>query len=157
MKTNTDNSALLSNSHSVAVAELMDPDTQRLIPTHDLSRCLHRTPTGRQCHFSVAEKSASFCSRHTSFHLDNSDSLDLVPVLLGKQRKLNAATDIQRVLGRLFILLAAGRITAKRASTLTYIIQQLLRTLPAVERENNLQSDDEPQQIIFDLPRPKRD
>jgi hypothetical protein len=36
---------------------------------------------------------------------------------------------------------------------MAYTCHLLLRTLPAIERE----IDSEPQQIIFDLPRPKRD
>jgi hypothetical protein len=62
---------------------------------------------------------------------------------------------MQMTLSKLFILLAQNRVTSKKASVLTYIIQQLLRTLPAIDREVN--GDDGHVNIIMDMPRPNRD
>ena len=44
-------------------------------------------------------------------------------------------------------------IATRRAAVLAYITNQLLRTLPAIAKEENA----EPTQIIFDMPGPDRD
>jgi hypothetical protein len=47
--------------------------------------------------------------------------------------------------------------TTKKAAALTYILQQLLRTLPAIERELYPPSEDGPAQtIVVDVTRPNR-
>jgi len=48
--------------------------------------------------------------------------------------------------------MAKGRVSPRRASVLAYITAQPLHTHVAAEKES-----DQPQQFIFDLPRPKRD
>ena len=134
----------------------MNPKSTNSMPINNgLSRCLHRTPTGRRCRFPVAEAASSYCLRHAALHQENLDSLNLAPALLGELTEIVTAMDMQRVLGKLFILLAQNRITTKKAAVLTYIIQQLLRTLPEVEHELNSQSDPSAAPaIIVDIPRP---
>jgi hypothetical protein len=46
-----------------------------------------------------------------------------------------------------------GRVSPRRASVLAYISNQLLHSYVVAEKE----SENEPQQFIFDLPRPKCD
>jgi hypothetical protein len=125
--------------------------------TNIFPRCQHRTPNGRRCRFPVTPQASSFCQKHFAFHQEDSGSTDLAPALLGDLTEIVTASDMQHVLGKLFLLLAQNRIATKKAAVLTYIIQQLLRTLPAIERELGAQSPDAGPTIIMDLPRPVRE
>jgi hypothetical protein len=50
------------------------------------------------------------------------------------------------------------RISARRAAVLAYITNQLLRTLPAIDREFNPKEDpNAPVEIICDMPGPEDD
>ena len=68
----------------------------------------------------------------------------------------SSAADVKQFLARLLVLVTKGRVTPRRASVLAYITNQLLHSHSASSRENREQ-DDHPQQLIIDLPRPKRD
>ena len=125
--------------------------------TNDLPRCQHRTRTGRRCRHSVSDAAAGLCSKHVQSRRKYREEADLTAVLVGQLTQLNSASDINQVLSNLFRLLTQDRIAARRAAVLAYIGNLLLRTLPAIEHGLNPQSDDEPQEIIIDLPRPKRD
>jgi hypothetical protein len=118
-----------------------------------LSRCQHRTPAGRRCRFNVSDPSSSYCPSHSGFYLEDPAAADLAPALLGDCTEINTAQDMKRVLGKIFLLLAQNRISIKKAATLTYIIQQLLRTLPAIEHELEPKGQDAWPEL-GDLPRP---
>ena len=121
--------------------------------TKSLSRCQHRSLSGRRCRLSVQDHSSSFCPSHFPFHLESSDFADLERELFGELEAIQSAADINFVLANLFRLLAKNRIPTKRAAVLTYILQQLTRTLPEIARENK----DAVQDIIIDTPRPNLD
>jgi hypothetical protein len=72
---------------------------------------------------------------------------------LGQLDDLKSAEQINEFLGKLLILVVQNRISARRAAVLTYITNQLLRSLVAITRQ--LESD--PVKLIFDAPRPERD
>jgi hypothetical protein len=121
-------------------------------------RCAFRFANRHRCRLPLTPLSAPFCHLHSSFRPDDLDSINLAPALLGDLTELTTAVDMQTALSKLFILLAQNRVTTKKASVLTYIIQQLLRTLPAIERELNPQSsEDDATVLIVDIPRPVRD
>ena len=65
-----------------------------------------------------------------------------------------SAVEIHSFLAQLTVLLVQNRVSTRRAAILAYLGQTLLRTRQAADEELN--SDDN-RQIIFDLPRPKRD
>jgi hypothetical protein len=121
----------------------------------DALRCAFRYANRHQCRLPMTPLSAPFCQQHSSFRPDDPDSINLAPALLGDLTELTSAVHMQTTLSRLFVLLAQNRVTTKKASVLTYIIQQLLRTLPAIDREVN--GDDDHVNIILDMPRPVRD
>jgi hypothetical protein len=121
--------------------------------TKSLPRCQHRTPSGRRCRFPVQDAFTAFCQAHFGHHLENSDFADLERELFGELEAIQSAADINFVLANLFRLLAKNRIPTKRAAVLTYILQQLTRTLPEIARENK----DAVQDIIIDTPRPNLD
>ncbi|HVS88384.1 MAG TPA: hypothetical protein VHF01_09200 [Candidatus Acidoferrum sp.] len=121
----------------------------------DSPRCAFRFANRHQCRFGMTLLSAPYCHQHSSFRPDDPDSINLAPALLGDLTELTTAADMQTTLSKLFILLAQNRVTTKKASVLTYIIQQLLRTLPAIYQETH--GDDDHVTIIMDGPRPIRD
>jgi hypothetical protein len=74
--------------------------------------------------------------------------------LIADLKEFRSAIPINEFLARLLLLLAENKISARRAAVLAYITNQLLRTLPAIDRELNPTEDpDESTQLIFDAPR----
>ncbi|PYT62101.1 MAG: hypothetical protein DMG35_08250 [Acidobacteria bacterium] len=66
---------------------------------------------------------------------------------------LDPASGIHAFLTQLTVLLVQNRISTRRAAVLAYLTNQLLHSHRATQKE----ADDQPQEIIMDLPRPKRD
>ena len=83
------------------------------------------------------------------------DFSDLSPDLL-KGIKFSCADDLREYLTRLLILMSKGQVSPRRAAVLAYITNQLLHSHCVVVKEEK-EADNQPQQWIFDLPRPKRD
>jgi len=124
-------------------------------PTLALPHCSARTPSGRRCRMAISDPESGLCFRHAATRLQEVNSGDFSDALICGIKEFHSAVDINHVLGELYKLLAANRITPRRGAVMAYTCNLLLRTLPAIERELN-PPDQEPQ-IIFDLPRPKRD
>jgi hypothetical protein len=128
------------------------------------SRCRHFTVNGRQCRLRVLDTRSGLCFRHLALSEANgagtqrthSDSEDLSPELLPQLSEFESAADVKEFLARLLLLVTKGRVTPRRASVLAYITNQLLHSHSAFYREIHAK-DDEPQQWIMDLPRPRRD
>src|SRR6266851_781036 len=123
--------------------------------TNDLSRCQHRTRTGRRCRHAVSSAAAGLCSKHVLSRPNRFEDSDLSANLLGQLTELKSASDLNQVLSNLFRLLSQDRIAARRAAVLAYIGNLLLRTLPAIAHETN--SNVENPRIVIDMPRPDRD
>ena len=125
----------------------------------DPARCQHVYPNGRRCRLRVAQ--AGLCSRHVlqarvAKALATpapSDFDDLSADLLPEPSDFSSAEDVCLFLARLLAQVTKGRVSPRRAAVLSFISSQLLHSHRAIERE----IDAEPQQIIFDLPRPKLD
>ena len=96
-------------------------------------RCQYRTATGRQCCLPIVDPNSSFCARHASSQPNESENF-LAPLTARACRFQNAA-GINYSLSALYALLAQGRISPRRASTLAYISSLLLRTLPAIDTD----------------------
>ena len=114
-------------------------------------RCRHFTATGRRCRLSILDPASGLCFRHAGLQFQPSDE-DLSTAFGGLLTGLQSACGIHDFLSQLTVLLVQNRISTRRAAILAYLGQTLLRTLPAIQDE----LEPEPQ-IIFDLPRPKRD
>jgi hypothetical protein len=99
--------------------------------THE--RCQYRTTTGRQCRHRVLDPESSFCSKHAASQLNDHEDLayDLTP---NACNFLNAQ-GINYSLASLYKLLASGRISPRRASTIAYISALLLRSLNAIDND----------------------
>lgn len=113
------------------------------------ARCLHRFANGKRCRQSASESQAGLCGHH--FRLSN--PADLSADLLPEPTDFLYGEDVQKFLARLVAQVANGRVSPRRAAVLAYITNQLLHSHRAIDKE----SENEPEQFIFDLPRPKRD
>ena len=94
-------------------------------PTHE--RCQYRTPTGRQCTSGVLDPESSYCDRHAAY--EPKDSEDFEAALTRHAGEFNTPEGMNFSLGALYKLLAAGRISLRRASTLAYISSLLMRNM----------------------------
>ena len=116
-------------------------------------KCRHFTARGRQCRLRALR--SGLCFRHAALQLQSPQpvDVDLSADFLIQLDDLQSADQINQFLAKLLILVVQNRISARRAAVLAYITNQLLRTLPAIAKEENA----EPTQIIFDMPGPDRD
>jgi hypothetical protein len=135
-----------------AVASKIDPDAVRLAPKNDSPRCRNYTVHGRQCRLRVLETRSGFCFRHAKPQPAQSDTDDLSADLLGELSEFESASEINKFLAKLLVLVTKGRVSPRRASVLAYITNQLLHSHRAIDRE----IDQEPVTIIMDGPRPDR-
>ena len=90
-------------------------------------RCQYRTPAGRRCALHILDPRSSFCPRHASAQIP--DSQDFSALILKHAGDFDDPAEIKHALASLFKLLASGRITSRRAKALAYIASLLLRTL----------------------------
>ena len=122
-------------------------------------RCQHRFPNGTQCRFRGPDLQFGLCLRHfrekfvAALPPSPSDSEDLSADLLPELNEFSSGEDVQKFLARLLVQVTKGRVSPRRVAVLGYPTNQLLHS----HRAMDLESENEPQQIIFDLPRPKRD
>jgi hypothetical protein len=117
-------------------------------PINELPRCQHRTATGRRCRHASSEASTGLCARHIHLRHKNSQDADLTADLLGELQQFQSASDVNQVLGKLFMALTRNRIATRRAAVLAYIGNMLLRSVTAIDRENK--SENTP--IVIDIP-----
>ena len=116
------------------------------------ARCVHFYPNGRRCRLSATNPNSHFCPAHTSLHRNLPDPAEIASTLTADLDDFTSAAQINDFLSRLLLLLAQDKISTRRAAVLAYITNQLLRTLPAIAKEENA----EPTSFIFDAPRPER-
>ncbi|HEV2195662.1 MAG TPA: hypothetical protein VGR55_08770 [Candidatus Acidoferrum sp.] len=117
----------------------------------DDDRCRHYTHAGRRCRHTVLDRATGLCFRHMGRPFQPTDE-DLSSAFVGLSG-FESAVEIHSFLAQLTVLLVQNRVSARRAAILAYLGQLLLRTQRAMDEE----VENEPQQFIFDLPRPKRD
>ena len=127
-------------------------------PENDSARCKYRFSNGKRCQLPRLETQSGFCSRHfrplaVSFPASPNDFEDLSADLLPELNEFSSGEDVQKFLARLVVQVTKGRVSPRRAAVLGYLTNQLLHSHRAIDKE----SEDEPKQFIFDLPRPKRD
>ncbi len=125
---------------------------------NELSLCHHRTVSGRRCRLRVLNPQSHLCFRHAQLRQKKHHAADLADDLAGQLTEFTSAVDINTFLSRLLLLQAHDRIVPRRAAVMAYTCNLLLRTLPAMDHENNPGPDeDAPVQVILDIPRPIRD
>ena len=102
---------------------------------NDFARCQHRTPSGRRCKSTASAPNASLCYTHAQSQQKAKEVGDLSYVLLQNYQNFQTAQGVNFALANIYRLLAANRISARRASVLAYINSLLLRTLPAIDAD----------------------
>jgi hypothetical protein len=117
--------------------------TSRLVSA---ARCQHSTPSGRQCSSLVGDRSSGLCPRHAA--QTQARSTNFREALTRNAYDFQRPQGVNNSLGVLYGLLADGRISPRRASVLAYISSLLLRTLPAIDYDNEhyTYNDPEPEQ-----------
>jgi len=136
----------------MAKARDSKPAANKVAAQND-GRCRHYTFTGRRCRLAPLDPISGLCFRHIGRQFQPSDE-DLSSAFVGLLSGFDSPSRIHAFLTQVTVLLVQNRVSTRRAAVLTYLGQTLLRTLPAIEGELNRL--DQPQQFIFDLPRPKR-
>jgi len=119
---------------------------------NNAARCIYLYPNGRRCRLYSAAANPNFCPAHAPLPANQPNPAEIASTLTANLDDFTSAAQINDFLSRLLLLLAQDKISTRRAAVLAYITNQLLRTLPAIAKEENA----EPTQIIFDAPRPER-
>ena len=117
------------------------------------ARCIFLYPNGRRCRLSATTPNSHFCPAHTRLPQNQPEPAEVASTLTANLDDFTSAAQINNFLSRLLLLLAQDKISTRRAAVLAYITNQLLRTLPAIAKEEN----SEGTTIIFDMPGPDRD
>ncbi len=117
------------------------------------ARCTHLFPNGRRCRLYPTNANPNFCPAHAPLPANQPDATEIASTLTVNLDDFTSAAQINDFLSRLLLLLAQDKISTRRAAVLAYITNQLLRTLPAIAKEENR----EDTTIIFDMPGPERD
>jgi len=97
------------------------------------SRCQYLTATGRRCCSLAVEPVSGLCQRHADAQ-ERLDKVDHSAVLTRFSRGFQTVEGINFALGDLYVLLAQGRISPRRAAVLTHMAALMLRTLPLMRR-----------------------
>jgi hypothetical protein len=122
------------------------------------ARCSYRFANGRRCRLSASNLDSVFCPSHATLPENQREASDTAASLTADLKEFRSAIPINDFLARLLLLLAENKISPRRAAVLAYITNQLLRTLPAIDRELNPKEDpNAPVEIICDIPGPERD
>ena len=101
-------------------------------PVTSTARCQHRTAAGRQCRSLASDPSSELCPHHAATAREQ----DFREVLTRDAFDFQRPQGVNNSLGALYNLLAEGRISPRRASVLAHISSLLLRTLPAIDYDN---------------------
>jgi hypothetical protein len=104
----------------------MNADSSTPIP----NRCQHRSHTGRQCR-STASSGSPLCARHSA--AQSTYTIDFSADLINPEHHFQEAQQINHSLISLYKLVAAGRISPRRASVLAYIANLMLHSLKAID------------------------
>src|SRR5581483_6355513 len=103
------------------------------------NRCSHRDALNHRCRDLVAPSHPFLCYRHARHHQaaerKEREAARLGAELASLSGEYKTASYINRVLCKLFDLLAQNRIDRAKAHTLAYIAQLMLITLPTVRNE----------------------
>jgi hypothetical protein len=100
--------------------------------------CQFSFSDGRQCRMLRHESHSSLCLIHAREERQLLDLEEIGDELASISGEFRTTTDINHVIGKLFKLVATGRIPARRAENLTYLAQLLLYSQKHIRYETNL-------------------
>jgi len=136
----------------------MTPESSSLATKSSLLHCQHRFPSRRFCRLPISDNGSGLCFKHANQQRKERDLAELTSALTGQAEDFQTAAGINHSLGELYKLLADNKIAPRRAAVLAYISNLLLRTLPAIDLENNSSSEEDVASIILrSVPLPNRD
>lgn len=94
-------------------------------------RCRHKTASGRRCERQPASANYGFCSLHASEgqRFRDAEAAAIASELFGPESNFGDPTVVNQVLGKLFTLVAQGRIPVSTAALLAQIGQLLIQGL----------------------------
>jgi hypothetical protein len=99
-------------------------------------RCSFSTSDGRRCTALTYPGHASLCHQHLRKELEGlPPAQDVATGILSSIHNFQSAAAINAALGRIFALLAAGRITRQDALSLAYLCQLMLQSLKGFKHE----------------------
>ena len=102
-----------------------------------MGRCSHRfAASGRQCRLMTSDLSG-LCTQHLAKKKAAAQSADFANLLFSRADGFQTAQGINHSLAHLYELLARDRISNRRAATLAYISSLMLRTLPAIDHDQD--------------------
>jgi hypothetical protein len=101
------------------------------------NNCLRQFSDGRSCRMLRKKDHPTLCLFHAREEQQLLESDKLAAEFASLSGKLNTVTDINHVLGKVFIALAEKRISHQTADTFAYLGQLLLQTIPGVKNELN--------------------
>jgi hypothetical protein len=117
----------------------MTQSTAKPAPAAPQNRCAHLFPaSGHQCRLLASDRKTGLCTHHLARKKARDKNADFFVPLMERENRFQNAQAINNSLNHLYDLLARDRISARRASTLAYISSLLLRTLPAIDRDQSL-------------------
>jgi len=100
------------------------------------SRCSILTSDGRRCSSFVYPGHSTLCHHHLRQELDGAPpSEDIAADILDSIQNFQSAASINAALGKIFTLLAAGRIKRQDALSMAYLCQLMLQSLKELKSE----------------------
>lgn len=106
--------------------------------TKTRARCSYRTSDGRRCRMLLGKDHPELCAHHALMELralERSVSKPLARDIIGALTDLRSGAGLNLALANTFILSADGRISERRAASLSYLGQLLLQTLTAIRND----------------------
>jgi hypothetical protein len=103
------------------------------------SRCCHTFANAQRCRLPVSNEASQFCARHAKRlqnQVDLDDAGDSSANLTAGLTEFTSAEPVNEFLSRLLLLLGQNRISPRRAAVLAYIATQILRTIAAMDSED---------------------
>lgn len=103
--------------------------------------CQHIDAAGRHCRMPRAKHHDTYCLPHAKQQQQQKDratSEAIADELLDANKDFDSAIAIHATLGNLFTLTAQDRISTRKATSLVYIAQLLVGTLPLMKDESSM-------------------
>ena len=113
----------------------MKPAIANSKPSLVSPQCRHTYANGRRCRLPPPNQDAVFCLRHAKLPENQIDSEDTANLTAGLT-EFTSAEPVNEFLSRLLLLLGQNRVSPRRAAVLAYIANQFLRTIAAMDRED---------------------
>jgi hypothetical protein len=145
----------IASPDSAISSQPISKPTSRTEPKNRVPLCRHRTKNGRPCRYSATDHSG-LCPRHAAGPTHRHADPQIAAELLGDLTEFDSAAEVNQFLSRLLLLLAQDRVSPRRAAVMAYTCNLILHSHRAIDIENKIAAN-APQEVVFDLVRPKRD